>query len=400
MKNSLNAKGYIKASGSSGEQPSTTYLNKGDLNTEEQVNLLKTQNESLAAKIDVNNTKLHAIEDTLDNKLQDMFEDMQKKNPDYIMNQKIGALEKEMIDLKNELKKKDVLLNERLTKMKEDLSKNKGGFGGLTNSNMKSIKKMMDKENEDIVQFLQEFVDEEALHCITVLSDQATFTCTQKMDSIDWMVRNIEFVSPKIFKNMIKVCKDIYTAKNRSTTSLYYDQHQSIVLTTMKTLILETQVSNNPNGIQSLLPQYLGALEILLMSEFNQEQAMELEYQDLLMAIMNRPEMELAEKYKCIDCFSMICMRGNLINKCVKNKEFATFCANLTNKMPQDIKATKSIYAIMKQCFQSNVVTGVIVSYNQEVANNMIRALTLSRNDTDVLKSNLDVRDLDNLVIF
>ena len=71
-----------------------------------------------------------------------------------------------------------MLLNDRLTKMKEDLSKNKGSFGGLTNSNMKSIKKMLDKENEDIVQFLQEFVDEEALHCITILKDQATFTCT------------------------------------------------------------------------------------------------------------------------------------------------------------------------------------------------------------------------------
>jgi hypothetical protein len=44
--------------------------------------------------------------------------------------------------------------------MKEDLSKNQGGFGGMTQSNLKSIKKMMDKENEDIVQFMQEFVDE------------------------------------------------------------------------------------------------------------------------------------------------------------------------------------------------------------------------------------------------
>ena len=102
----------------------------------------------------------------------------------------------------------------------------------------------------------------------------------------------------------------------------------------MKTLILETQASSNPNGIQALLTQYLSAMEILLMSEFNQEQAMELEYQDLLMAIINKPEIELADKYKCIDCFSLICMRGNLINKCVKNEAFASFCANLTNNMP------------------------------------------------------------------
>jgi len=109
--------------------------------------------------------------------------------------------------------------------MKEELSKNKSGFGGLTSSNMKSIKKMMDKENEDIVRFLQEFVDERALHCITILKDQNYYSCTKKMDCIDWMVRNIEFVSPKIFKNMLEVCKNIYFAKNRSTTSLFFDQH-------------------------------------------------------------------------------------------------------------------------------------------------------------------------------
>jgi hypothetical protein len=89
--------GFIKASGGSGEQP-----NVGK-NAEEEVFLLKTQNESLAAKININNTKLANLEDTLDNKLQDMFEDMQKKNPDYIMNQKIGAVEKDFADLKKDL---------------------------------------------------------------------------------------------------------------------------------------------------------------------------------------------------------------------------------------------------------------------------------------------------------
>jgi len=115
------------------------------------------------------------------------------------------------------------------------------------------------------------------------------------------------------------------------------------------------------------------------------------------MGILNRADLDLADKYKCIDCFSLICMKGNLINKCVKNQKFASFCANLTNNLPQDIKATQSIYAIMKQCFQSNVVTEVIVNHNNKVGNNLIKALTLSRNDEKVLKSNLDVRPINDL---
>jgi hypothetical protein len=38
--------------------------------------MLKNQSESLAAKININNKKLHNLEDTLDNKLGDMFQDM------------------------------------------------------------------------------------------------------------------------------------------------------------------------------------------------------------------------------------------------------------------------------------------------------------------------------------
>jgi hypothetical protein len=45
----------------------------------------------------------------------------------------------------------------------------------------------------------------------------------------------------------------------------------------------------------------------------------------------------------------------------------------------------------MKQCFHSNVVTGVMVKHNKRVGVNMIQALTLSRNDEDVLTSNLEV---------
>jgi hypothetical protein len=78
----------------------------------------------------------------------------------------------------------------------------------------------------------------------------------------------------------------------------------------------------------------LSALEILMMSEYNQEQAIELEYHELLMGIMNRPDMDQTDKYKCIDCFSLICMRGNLINKSVRNEEFAAFVSKLTNNLP------------------------------------------------------------------
>jgi hypothetical protein len=107
-----------------------------------------------------------------------------------------------------------------------------------------------------------------------------------------------------------------------------------MILITMKQLILDTQLGSTNASGSHYLPSYLSALEILLMSEYNQELAMELEYQDLIIGILGRDDLDIADKYKCIDCFALICQKGNLINKCFKNQEFATFCANLTNKMP------------------------------------------------------------------
>lgn len=84
------------------------------------------------------------------------------------------------------------------------------------------------------------------------------------------------------------------------------------------------------------------------MSPFNQELAMEMDFQVLLMDIFNRQDLEQAVKYKGIDCFQLLCAQRNLINRCIKNEDFAHFCANLTNLIPPDLAASQSIYKIMR----------------------------------------------------
>lgn len=168
-----------------------------------------------------------------------MFEEMQKRNPDYIMNQKLASVEREIGDIKKEVRNNDLQQKDRVEQLREDVGKNKGNFGGLTNTNIKAIKEMIEKETEDIWNFLTQFVNEEAVNCINTLKIEHKYTGNQKMDAIDWMIRNVEFVSGSIYSKMIDVCRQIYTSKNTSTTDVFFSQHESKVMNTIQKVILE-----------------------------------------------------------------------------------------------------------------------------------------------------------------
>ena len=57
-------------------------------------------------------------------------------------------------------------------------------------------------EAKEIFEFVQEFVNEEAMNCIRII-DSKQKTPTQKMDSIDWILRNNEFIAPKLYSNFV-----------------------------------------------------------------------------------------------------------------------------------------------------------------------------------------------------
>lgn len=67
---------------------------------------------------------------------------------------------------------------------------------GFTTLDLQNIRKIVVSETEEIVQFMQEFANEFASNCITIIKSTSK-SCDKKMDSIDFIARNLEFISQR-----------------------------------------------------------------------------------------------------------------------------------------------------------------------------------------------------------
>ena len=251
----------------------------------------------------------------------------------------------------------------------------------------RKMREFIMRETEHIFEFIQEFVNEIAMNNISVIKSTKKGS-TDKMDTLDWMVRNIEFVSPKIYSNYIKVCHDIYEKNNPEKTSMYFSAHGSDVLQSMKKLIMETIDPNAMSGIKKLLQSYLEALEIGLLNEYNQEKAVESGLHDMLITIVIDDSIDENVSLRAEKCISIMLTKDNLINKCVGKTNFLKWLANCLKKKSSDIILTESRLNILSMAFKSTPVTELMLKHNINLPNEVIRQLRSSKASNAVLDAN------------
>lgn len=251
----------------------------------------------------------------------------------------------------------------------------------------RKMREFIMRETEHIFEFIQEFVNEIAMNNIAIIKS-AKKGSTDKMDTLDWMVRNIEFVSPKIYANYIKVCHDIYEKNNPEKTSMYFSAHGSDVLQSLKKLITETIDPNAMSGIKKLLPSYLEAMEIGLLNEYNQEKAVETGIHDMMISIVTDEDVDEGVSLRAEKCISILMTKDNLINKCIGKTNFVKWLANSLKKKSSDIILTESRLNILSMAFKSTPVTEVMLKHNINLPNEVIRQLRSSKASNAVLDAN------------
>lgn len=72
----------------------------------------------------------------------------------------------------------------------------KGGAMGFSPKDLENIRKIVLSETEEIVRFTQEFVNEFASNCIYTIQSPSK-TSDEKMNAIDFIARNLDFISQK-----------------------------------------------------------------------------------------------------------------------------------------------------------------------------------------------------------
>ena len=366
---------------------------------------LRVDQQSLFQKIESSSNKLIAVEIEVDglkrseNLNKDKFGLGGNSPFAEDLKQQIIAVQRDVDRLRQDVVKRDIDMTKKI-----ELSAMNGGplvstgVGATTTYNKpdplvtgedpKKLREIIKRETEHVFDFIQEFVNEIASNQIATVKS-AKKGPTDKMDALDWMVRNIEFLSEKLYANFIKVCREIFEKNSPEKTSMYFSAHGSDVLISLRKVILESIDANVVPGIKKLLPSYLEALEIALLNEYNQERAVEQGIHDILILIITSDKIEDGVTLRAEKCISILLAKENLINKCVGKPEFVKWVAGCLKKKTSDISLTESRLNILSIAFKSTPVSERVLKENVSLANEVIKQLRSSKASNSVLDANV-----------
>jgi hypothetical protein len=116
-------------------------------------------------------------------------------------------------------------------------------------------------------------------------------TIKEKMNKMDWLARNAEFISPDSITKCIMSFKELYNTDNVSTKNAFINsKHTSHSMLTVVHLIEHTKMLNRDDETVSRLAILLSILEPLLINDMNLDKALSANIMELLLSLMYLPE--------------------------------------------------------------------------------------------------------------
>lgn len=370
-------------------------------NVIKEIQQIKVQIDWFKERETANGKKVFTLEGEIKNIKLDYQDLKTKLKRDHLAEDRLAALEGTVANSHKELAKKTREIEAEIRRIKtpgnqlvtrrDDLHESVLGTAAPP-TNLKAI---IRKETEHITEFIKEYVNEIAMNCVSVIRDE-DLNATQKMDAVDWMVRNLEFTSPKLVDKFLNFCHEIHDAHVNaySGNNFYNSSHKSSVLKSIRKLILETQIEDTSDGVKNQLTQYMQFLEITLMSENNLKKAVELNIPQIVLSILLNTDSSENSRLQAQICFGrMIAYKegGRLIPDLIDTPFFAHWISTCLENLPSDVSLYTSAFKILTKAFESISVTELIFKNSHNLANNLIRVMRKTKEFTNVLFLNLQV---------
>ena len=100
-------------------------------------------------------------------------------------------------------------------------------------------------------------------------------TTKDKMNRMDWLARNADFLSPDTITKCLLAYKELYITDNLTAKNAYINvKHTSNAVITVVHLIEHTRMLNRDDETISRLAILLSVLEPLLINDMNLEKAL------------------------------------------------------------------------------------------------------------------------------
>lgn len=258
------------------------------------------------------------------------------------------------------------------------------------------MRNLIKAETTRIFEFIQEYVNEIAMNYIYNIKAHDK-SSTEKMESIDWMVRNIEFISENISNSFLKVCHDIRKDKHSEIKNMLYESpHVSQINYTIKRLISDAIVSTGGSvNLHRQLPKYLDYLEVIQFSDYNNECLQNYDMQEVLTKqIITLYDTNKKDEiyHGAIKALSFILGKGTFVMSSCQNPDFIRWLSTCVHRYAGKPNDIEFICQILEYCFRNSSTGEMLIKASQTLPSDLIDLTNVTREgDDNVLQMNMKV---------
>ena len=246
------------------------------------------------------------------------------------------------------------------------------------------------KEIKGVYNFIEEFINEICLEHLTTLKSTMR-TATEKMDSVDWFARNVEFVSPKLFGKLLDTCYDEYK-KEKDGKNFFMVEHNSSIMTSLKRLLTQAIKDQNRDAWIKWLPSHLTLTEIALLSEYNRDLAVNKNYADFLLTLTLDEQYTKEVNKIALSCVSLALQDDRAVAGVIQNEKFSKFLAYGMEKEFDDPRNLKSVLMLLQAGFSTEGLPEVLIDENPNIVNLILVSFQKYKDDEELVKSHLKVQ--------
>eukprot|EP00347_Sterkiella_histriomuscorum_P022366 403330738 len=234
------------------------------------------------------------------------------------------------------------------------------------------------EETNNLYTFLQKFIDEHGVSKIKKLRSQDV-NLKEKMNIMDWVARNSEFLTAQPIQESIAAFKELYNTENATLKNAYiFAKHSSNVIQTICVILkqLSSQAKDEEN--QQKLSIIYSILEPLLINDQNLEKCLMQEGLNEMLnsiqggtAIVDKPPVYV--KY-CIRCITSCLRHEQGVHIALNNEHFIEVMIQIL-RVVRDEEILANVSKSFRICLRDDQNMDYVVAKRKDIGNILIETL-------------------------
>lgn len=144
------------------------------------------------------------------------------------------------------------------------------------------------EETNNLYFMIQRFIDEHCTDRIKLLK-QSDVNLKDKMNVMDWLARNADFLSHDPIQECIYAFKELYNTENATLKNAYiFAKHSSNSIQTIMVILEQYQKQTRDEEVNQKLSILFSILEPLLINDQNLDKALQLQATSLITKFLDR----------------------------------------------------------------------------------------------------------------